>query len=86
VADHLQQLLDLFEETRMIDRLCQLDMTEMTRALGHILVASGAFELSVDGSETRVVQSLIARLCSSLVHGLGVQNVTDTHVLDLLRR
>lgn len=70
----------------MIDRLCQLDMTEMTRTLGHILVASGALELSVDGTKSRVVQSLIARLCSSLVHGLRVQDVADTHILDFLRR
>ena len=70
----------------MKNRLCQFDVTKVTRTFRHILVASGALELSVDGTKSRVVQSSISWLQLTLVHRLGVQNVGNTHVLDLLWR
>jgi hypothetical protein len=85
MADHLQQLLDLLEESRVKDRLCQFDVTEMTRTFRHVLIARSALVLSVDGSESRVIQTLIPRLHLALVHGLRIQDVHNTHILDLFR-
>ena len=84
MADHLQQLLDLFNEPRVEDGLCQLNMTEVARTFCHILVAGSTLVLSVDGSESGVVEPLISRLRLGLIHGLGVEDVANTHVLDLL--
>lgn len=86
MTDNLQQLLSLLKKAGVEDRLGQLDVTKVTRTFGHILVASSALELSIDGTQARVVQSSISRLQLALVHRLGVQNVSDTHILDLLRR
>lgn len=86
MADHLEDLLDLLDETRMIDGLGKLDMTKVSGTLGHVLEAGGALELAVDGAKTRVVQTLSARFRPGLVHGLGVDDVDDTHVLGLLGR
>ena len=86
MADHLQQLLDLLDKPRMINRLCQLDVTEVARTLGHILIAGSTFELPVDGSKPRIVESLVPRLRLTLVHGLGIKDVANTHILNFFRR
>lgn len=86
MADHLQQLLDFLNETRVINRLCQFDVSKMARTFSHILIAGRAFELSVDRSKARVVESLVPRLCLALIHGLGVEDMADAHVLDFLGR
>jgi hypothetical protein len=86
VADHLQQLLDLFDEPRVKDRLCQFNMSEVARTLSHILVAGSTLVLTVNRSESGVVEPLVARLRLRLVHGLGVEDVANTHILDFLWR
>lgn len=85
MADHFQQLLDLLEKSRVEDRFCQLDVPEVARAFRHVLVASSTLELTVDGSQSRVIQTLFSRLQLALVHRLGVQDVSHTHILDLFR-
>lgn len=86
MADNLQNLLHLLDETGMIHGLRELDVTEVTRALTHGLGAGFALELTIDGSEQRVVETSITRLDLVLLHRLGVQNVANTHALDLLGR
>ena len=56
----------------MVDWFCQLDMAKVTRTLGHILIAGAAFELTVDGSKSRVVESILPRLHLAVIHGLWV--------------
>ncbi len=86
MTDDLEDLLDLLDEARVEDRFSELNVTEMARTLRHILGASLALELPIDGTEKRVVQTTVARLGSRLIHSLRINNVGDTHVLDLLRR
>lgn len=50
MADYLEDLLGLLYETRVEDGRCQLDMTEMTRTLRHVLSTRLALELPVYGS------------------------------------
>ena len=85
MADGFKNFLDLLNEAGMIDWLCQLDVAKMALAFRHVLLASLALELSVYGAETRVVETILARLGAGFVHGLGVENVRDTVVFDLLR-
>lgn len=84
MADDLQNLLDFLDETGMVDRLCQLNVTKMARTLAHGLGTGRASELSIDGSELGVVETTGAGCRLVLFHGLGVKNMADTHVLDLL--
>lgn len=86
MADDLEDLLHSLDEARVVDRLCQLDMTKVARALGHVLGAGLALELSVDRTKQRVVETSLARFRSGLIHGLGVYDVANTHALDLLGR
>lgn len=86
VADNLQDLLRLVEEARVEDRLSKLDMTEMTRAFGHIFGTRLALELAVDGAEAGIVQAELAWLCLLGVHRLRILDMRDAHRLDLLRR
>jgi hypothetical protein len=85
VADHLQQLLDLFDEPRVKNRLGQFDVPKVARALSHILIAGSTLVLTVDRSESGVVEPLVARLRLRLIHGLRVENVANTHIFYLLR-
>lgn len=86
MADDLEDLLDFLDEARVVDRLCQLDMTKVAGALGHVLCAGLALELSIDGSEERVVEAAIAGLGAGLIHSLRIDDVGDAHILNLLRR
>ena len=86
MADNLQQLLSLLKKAGVKDRLRQLDVAKVTRTLGHILIAGSTLELAIDGTQARVVQSSVSRLQLALVHRLRVQDVSDAHILDLLRR
>ena len=85
MTDNLQQLLSLLKKAGVKDRLRQLDVAKVTGTLGHILIACGTLELAIDGTQAWVVQSSVSRLQLALVHRLGVQDVSDTHVLYLLR-
>lgn len=64
----------------------ELDVTKMTGALGHVLGAGLALELTVDGAKTRIVEAELAGLSLLCIHRLGVLNVSNTHALDLVRR
>jgi len=86
VANNLQDLFDALDEARMENRFGQLDMAKMTGAFRHVLGACFALVLAVNGTEERVIETAITRFRSSLVHGLGVNDVAHTHGLDLLRR
>ena len=86
MADNFQQLLSLLKKAGVKDRFSQLDVAKVTWTFGHILIASRALELPIDGTQSRVVQSILTRLQLALVHRLRVQHVADTHILDLLRR
>lgn len=85
MADDLEDLLDFLDEARVEDGFGQLDVTEMARALRHVLCARLALELSINGSKSRVVQALFAGLCTGLIHGLRIFDVGDAHILDLFR-
>ena len=86
MADHLENLFDLLDKSWMIDWLGQLDVTEMTRAFVHAFTASSTLELTVNGTETWVVQAILPGLRPGFVHGLRILDSADGHVLDLLRR
>ena len=86
MANHLENFLCLLDEAGMVDRFCELDVTEMARTLRHVLRARLALELSVDRAEERVVETTVAWLHSALIHRLRVEDMRDTHVFDLLRR
>ena len=77
MADRLQKLLHLSEETYllvsavghdavgfftiMVDRHCQLNGSKVTRTLSHIFFAGGTFEVSVDGTKMRVIETFLPR-------------------------
>lgn len=86
MTDDLQDLLDFLDKTRMVDGLGQLDMTKMAGTLAHGLRTRLALELSVDGAEERVVEATVAGFRFVLFHRFRVQNVTNTHALDLFGR
>lgn len=86
MADSLEDLLDLLDEARMEDRLGKLDVAKVASALGHVLLAGRTLELAVDRAKPGIVQTLNARLGARLVHGLGVDDMSNTHILDLLGR
>lgn len=85
MTDSFKDLLDLLYEARMKDRLCELDMAKVTRAFRHILLASCALELAIDRAKSGIVEAINSRLQARLIHGLGVHDVGNTHVLDFLR-
>ena len=84
VADDLENLLDLLDEAGMEDRLRELDVAEVPRALAHALLAGRTLVLSIDGTEAWVVETALTRLRPCLVHRLGVYDVSHAHILDLL--
>lgn len=86
MADHLENLLDSLDEARVVDRLCQLDVSKVAGTFRHVLSARFAFELPIDRAEQGIVEALFARLGSGLVHGLGIDNVDNAHALDLFGR
>lgn len=70
----------------MIDRCGKLDVTEVTRTLGHVLGTGLALELAVDGAQAGVIQTVLAGLGLLGVHCLGILDVGDTQALDLIGR
>ena len=70
----------------MKDRLRQLDVTEMTGTFVHAFAASSTLELTVNGTETGVVQTILPGLRPGLIHGLRIFDPADGHILDLLGR
>ena len=53
--------------TIMIDRLVKLDMPEVPGALSHELLASTAFEVTIDRSKMRIIQTFFTRSLSLLI-------------------
>ena len=72
VTDALQNLLDFLDEARMEDGFRQLDVAEMPCTFRHVLLAGHALELSVDASQLRVIETVLAGFRAGLVHRLGV--------------
>jgi hypothetical protein len=58
----------------------------MARTFRHILEACGTLELSVNGAEAWVIQTILARFGARLVHRFGVHDMRNTHILDLFGR
>jgi hypothetical protein len=67
VAHSLENLLDLLQKTMMIDRHSQFDDTKMTWALDLVFFAGGAFEVSIDSAEMRVVGTFLSRSEARLI-------------------
>jgi hypothetical protein len=86
VAHGLEELLDLHNETDVKDGCVQLDVTKVTGAGLDIFLARGARVHAVDSAELGVIETLLTRFLLLLVHGLRVDDVDDTHGLDLLGR
>ena len=64
----------------------ELNMAKVARADLDVLLAGCARVHAVDGAELGVVEALLTRLLLLLVHGLRVDDVDDTHGLDLFGR
>lgn len=64
----------------------ELDVSEMSRTIGQAFFTSRTLVGAVDGAEFGVIQALLSRPLTLLVHGLWVFNVAHTHVLDLFWR
>ena len=86
VTDAFQQLFRLPNEPRMINGLCKLNVTKMTRTLRHVLIAGCAFELTIDGTKSWIVQTVLADFGFRFVHRIGVEYMAHTHSFDFIRR
>lgn len=86
MADNLQNLLDLLNETGVIHGFRQLDMPKVARTFAHSLCTGLASKLTIDRSEEGVVKTTIAWFRFVVLHCLGVKDMANTHVLNLLRR
>jgi hypothetical protein len=86
VTDRFENLLDLLDEARVVDRFCQLNVTKVTWALVHALLAGCTLELAIDGAKTRIVETIDSRLLTRLVHGFRIHDMSHTHILDFLWR
>ena len=47
--------------TVMVDGHGQLDDSEVTRTLGHVLFAGGTFEIAINSTQMRIVQTFFSR-------------------------
>jgi hypothetical protein len=83
VANSLKKLLDFSQKTNMEHRRRELNVTEMSRALFWTLFASLAVVLTVNGTQTRVIDTLGPRPLALVIQCLGVFDVDHTHALDL---
>ena len=45
----------------MIHRYCQFDGSKMTRTLGHVLLAGCTFEVAIDRTQMRVIETFFSR-------------------------
>jgi hypothetical protein len=77
VTDGLQDLLDLSKKacvgvseleherlvilTIMVDRHCELDSSKMARTLSHVFFAGGTFEVAIDSTQMRVIETFFSR-------------------------
>jgi hypothetical protein len=73
VADGLKNFLDLLKKAIMIDRSVQLDDTKMTWALGLIFFAGRASEVSIDGTEMRIVRTFLTRSEALIIPGRALE-------------
>lgn len=72
--------------TNVKDGNGKFNMTKMTGAFEHIFSAGTASNGTVNGTELWVVEALFTGPVPLFVHGLGVLNVTNTHIFYLLGR
>jgi hypothetical protein len=59
-------------------------VAKVTWTLGHVFRAGFALELTVDRAKKGIVETTIARLRPTLIHGLWIDNVAYAHALDFL--
>ena len=59
-------------------------MAKMAWAFCHVFRAGLALELAVDRAKKGIVETTIARLRPTLVHSLGIDDMTNAHALDFL--
>jgi hypothetical protein len=62
----------------------KLDVTKVARADLDVFFARGTRVHAVDSTKLGIVETLLTRSLVLLVHGLRVDDVDDTHRLDLL--
>lgn len=83
MTDCLEELLNFSEEsclkvsmvaqgglerrTIMVDRHRQLDGSKMTRTFSHVFFASGTFEVAIDRTQMRVVETFLSRSKTSFI-------------------
>lgn len=80
MADGLEDLLDLLQKTVVEDWSRQLDDTEVARALDLIFFASRAPEVSIDGSEMRIVWTSLARSEAGLIPAFALDYNTMENI------
>jgi hypothetical protein len=74
VAYGLQDLFDLLEEAVVEDGSLQFDDTEVARALGLVFFAGRASEVSIDGTEMRIVWTSLTRFEARLIPAIVLDN------------
>ncbi len=67
VTDSLEKFLDLIQEAVVVDRLRELDDTEVAGTDFLILFTSCALEVAIDGTKMRVVRAAFAGANSLLI-------------------
>jgi hypothetical protein len=75
MTDSLEDLLDLVHEAVVIDGLGELDDTKVADTLLHVLFASGASEVAIDGSEMRIVRTFLTRSDALLIPVCRLESV-----------
>lgn len=61
VADTFQYFLDFVHEAIMKNGFGKFDDTKVARTFVHVLLASRAFEIAIDGTEMRIVWTFFTR-------------------------
>ena len=72
VADSLHDLLDLDQESIMVDWSSKLDDAEVSRAFSHVFFTGVTLEIAVDRAQMRVVRTFLSRSEALLIHGFCV--------------
>lgn len=85
-ADTLDDALDRLEEADVVDGPRELDVSKMTRALGHVLRAGLTLEVAVDRAQPRVRQTARLGPHRPLLIDLRAVDRHDRERLDLVRR
>lgn len=70
--------------TIMVDRYGQLNGSKMTRTFSHVFLASGTFEVAIDRTQMRVVETFLSRSKTRFI--LQVYDVRNVlHVMAICR-